>query len=125
MKESTPVIKTTAKFAAVATLAAAALALSACGGQPASGGSSDGGSTGGAGGSVTTDGSSTVAPLTEAAADLFRDDDPSVNVHVATSGTGGGFTAFCADATDIPNASRSEERRVGKEGVGTCRIRES
>lgn len=94
--------KNTAKFAAVATLAAAALALSACGGQPAAGNSTEGG----LGGSVTTDGSSTVAPLTEAAADLFREEDPSVNVSVATSGTGGGFKAFCADETDISNASR-------------------
>ncbi len=105
-KESAPVNKTTAKLAAVATLAAAALALSACGGQSA--GSTGGGeaSGGGAGGSVTTDGSSTVAPLTEAAADLFREEDSSVNVSVATSGTGGGFKAFCADETDISNASR-------------------
>lgn len=105
MKESAPVTKTTAKFAAVATLAAAALALSACGGQSAAGGSAESGDAG-AGGSVTTDGSSTVAPLTEAAADLFREQDASVNVSVATSGTGGGFKAFCADETDISNASR-------------------
>ncbi|MCR2816895.1 PstS family phosphate ABC transporter substrate-binding protein [Microbacterium jiangjiandongii] len=97
--------KTTARFAAVATLTAAALALSACGGQSAAGGSAESGDAG-AGGSVTTDGSSTVAPLTEAAADLFREQDASVNVSVATSGTGGGFKAFCADETDISNASR-------------------
>ncbi|MCR2800580.1 PstS family phosphate ABC transporter substrate-binding protein [Microbacterium sp. zg-Y818] len=97
--------KTTAKFAAVATLTAVALALSACGGQPAAGDSADSGDAG-SGGSVTTDGSSTVAPLTEAAADLFREQDASVNVSVATSGTGGGFKAFCADETDISNASR-------------------
>ncbi|WP_100812097.1 PstS family phosphate ABC transporter substrate-binding protein [Microbacterium sp. BR1] len=94
---------TTAKFAAIATLAAAALALSACGGQT-SGGSTD--EDGGLSGSVTTDGSSTVAPLTEAAADLYREEEPNVNVSVATSGTGGGFKAFCAGETDISNASR-------------------
>lgn len=99
--------KITAKSAAAATVLLAALALSACGGQsntanPA--GSGD--ASGGAGGSVTTDGSSTVAPLTEAAADLFREEDSSVNVSVATSGTGGGFKAFCAGETDISNASR-------------------
>ncbi|MCR2824693.1 PstS family phosphate ABC transporter substrate-binding protein [Microbacterium sp. zg.Y909] len=97
--------KTTAKFAAVATLTAVALALSACGGQSAAGDSAESGDAG-SGGSVTTDGSSTVAPLTEAAADLFREQDASVNVSVATSGTGGGFKAFCADETDISNASR-------------------
>ena len=93
----------TAKFAAAATLAAAALVLSGCGGQT-SGGSTD--EDGGLSGAVTTDGSSTVAPLTEAAADLFREEEPNVNVSVATSGTGGGFKAFCAGETDISNASR-------------------
>ncbi len=58
-------------------------------------------------GSVNTDGSSTVAPLTEAAADLFRDAEAGVNVSVATSGTGGGFKVFCAGETDISNASRA------------------
>jgi phosphate binding protein len=88
-----------------ATIAVAALVLTACGGQPATG---DGGSTDGAGisGSVVADGSSTVAPLTEAAADFFRDEAPEVNVTVATSGTGGGFAKFCADETDISDASR-------------------
>ena len=57
-------------------------------------------------GSVTADGSSTVAPLAEAAADLFRDVEPGINVTVATSGTGGGFKAFCAGETDISDASR-------------------
>nr|WP_246286225.1 PstS family phosphate ABC transporter substrate-binding protein [Microbacterium pseudoresistens] len=84
-----------------------ALTLSACGGQPAEGDSGgSGGSASGLSGSVTTDGSSTVAPLTEAAADLFGDEESGVNVSVATSGTGGGFKSFCADETDISNASR-------------------
>ncbi len=100
--------KTTAKiFASTALVVIGALALSACGGQPAGGDSSGSGdSASGMSGSVTTDGSSTVAPLTEAAADLFGDEEPGVNVSVATSGTGGGFKSFCADETDISNASR-------------------
>ena len=57
-------------------------------------------------GAVVIDGSSTVAPLTEAAADLYRDVEAGVNVTVATSGTGGGFEKFCAGETDISNASR-------------------
>jgi phosphate transport system substrate-binding protein len=57
-------------------------------------------------GTVTIDGSSTVAPLMEAAADLFGAAEPSVNVTVGTSGTGGGFQKFCAGETDISNASR-------------------
>ena len=83
-----------------ATFAVAALLLSACGGQP-TGGTGDGLS-----GPVVADGSSTVAPLAEAAADQFRDVEAGVNVTVATAGTGGGFKAFCAGETDISNASR-------------------
>ncbi|GAA1954606.1 PstS family phosphate ABC transporter substrate-binding protein [Microbacterium aquimaris] len=96
-------MKKTTASAALATLTMAALSLSACGGQETGTTTS---ADGGLSGSVTTDGSSTVAPLTEAAADLYRDEEPSVNVSVATSGTGGGFKAFCADETDISNASR-------------------
>jgi len=86
--------------ALTATFAAAALFLSACSGTP----EAETGS--GLSGAVVSDGSSTVAPLAEAAADLFRDVESGVNVTVATSGTGGGFKAFCADETDISNASR-------------------
>jgi len=57
-------------------------------------------------GTVTIDGSSTVAPLMEAAADLYGAEAPEVNVTVGTSGTGGGFEKFCAGETDISNASR-------------------
>jgi phosphate transport system substrate-binding protein len=99
-----------------ATLAAAALVLTACGGQDASAGAS-GSEDGGLTGTVTADGSSTVAPLTEAAADLFRDIEPDINVTVATSGTGGGFQKFCAGETDISDASRpikDEEAEVCK-----------
>jgi phosphate binding protein len=85
-----------------ATFAVAALLLSACGGQPTGGGNAGDGLSG----AVVADGSSTVAPLAEAAADQFRDVEAGVNVTVATSGTGGGFKAFCAGETDISNASR-------------------
>ena len=87
-----------------ATVAAAALLLTACGGQPAGGSdvSTDGAGTSGA---VVADGSSTVAPLTEAAA-TGSGTRPGVNVTVATSGTGGGFNKFCAGETDISDASR-------------------
>ncbi|MFM9877682.1 MAG: substrate-binding domain-containing protein, partial [Rhodoglobus sp.] len=91
------------RYGSVAAAAiAATFVLSACGGQPS------GTSTEGAGlsGAVSADGSSTVAPLAEAAADQFRSVEAGVNVTIATSGTGGGFKAFCADETDISNASR-------------------
>ena len=87
-----------------ASVLAAALLLTACGGQSPGSTSSD--SADGLSGSVAIDGSSTVAPLSEAAADMFRDIEPGVNVTVATSGTGGGFKSFCAGETDISDASR-------------------
>ncbi len=90
------------RFGSIAAIAVAAtFVLSACGGQPTDSGSGDGLS-----GAVTADGSSTVAPLAEAAADQFRSVEAGVNVTVATSGTGGGFKAFCAGETDISDASR-------------------
>lgn len=92
----------TIKFAGFAAVAATtALVLSACGGQSAE---PSGDALSGA---VVIDGSSTVAPLTEAAADLYREVEAGVNVTVATSGTGGGFEKFCAGETDLSNASRA------------------
>ncbi len=65
-------------------------------------------------GSIETDGSSTVGPLTTAAAERFREVQPDVNVTVGISGTGGGFERFCNGETDISNASRpiSEDEEV-------------
>jgi phosphate transport system substrate-binding protein len=97
---------TTAKFASAAVVLVAALALSACGGQ-SSGGETGNGENGSAlSGTVASDGSSTVSPLTEAAATEFAGIEPDVQVTVATSGTGGGFKTFCAGETDLSNASR-------------------
>ena len=70
----------------------------------------DGGSTAsGLSGTIRVDGSSTVAPLTEAIAEGFQEDNPDVKVTVGTSGTGGGFEKFCAGETDISDASRPIE----------------
>ncbi|HEU5470643.1 MAG TPA: PstS family phosphate ABC transporter substrate-binding protein [Actinophytocola sp.] len=102
-----------------AVVAAAALTLAACGGDN---NDSGGGSAGGGGeqvsGAVVIDGSSTVEPLSSAAAELFQSENSGVNVTVATSGTGGGFTKFCAGETDISNASRpiSEKEKTACAG---------
>ena len=64
-------------------------------------------------GSVSSDGSSTVFPLTQAVAEEFQSVAPDVQVSVDTSGTGGGMERFCAGEIDIANASReidAEER---------------
>tara|TARA_R110002049_G_scaffold309268_1_gene519619 strand:- start:160356 stop:161498 length:1143 start_codon:yes stop_codon:yes gene_type:complete len=57
-------------------------------------------------GKVDIDGSSTVYPISEAAAASFTKKFPNVNVNVGVSGTGGGFKRFTTGATDISDASR-------------------
>jgi phosphate transport system substrate-binding protein len=92
--------------ASAAFVMVGALALSACGGQEASSGS-DGSASGAAlSGSIASDGSSTVGPLTSSAAELFMTENTGVNITVGTSGTGGGFKKFCEGQTQISNASR-------------------
>lgn len=58
-------------------------------------------------GTVRIDGSSTVGPLSEVAAELFMNENPGVRVTVAISGTSGGFQKFCLGETDGNNASRA------------------
>ena len=87
----------------ISIIAVAALAV----GITACGGSSDSGSgTGTSSGSVTVDGSSTVFPFAQAAAEAFQSANPNAKVTVGESGTGGGFEKFCAGETDISDASR-------------------
>ena len=59
-------------------------------------------------------------PLTEAAAELFQEEQPDVQVTVGTSGTGGGFEKFCNGETDISNASRpiKDEEKAACEANG-------
>jgi len=78
--------------------------FAACGEDSGSDDSSDSGSD--LSGEILVDGSSTVAPLTTAAEELFVADNPDVQIPVGTSGTGGGFLKFCAGETDMSNASR-------------------
>ena len=94
--------------ALVAVMASAALLLTACGGADAGNESTSTGSESGGSlsGEIQIDGSSTVAPLSEAAAELFQEENSDVKVVVGTSGTGGGFEKFCAGETDISDASR-------------------
>jgi phosphate transport system substrate-binding protein len=101
---------------------AGALALSACGGQQAESGSGSTGADGAAAlsGSIASDGSSTVGPLTSAAAELFMTDNTGVQITVGTSGTGGGFKKFCAGQTQLSNASRpiKDEEKAACEAAG-------
>jgi phosphate transport system substrate-binding protein len=97
----------------LAALLTASLALGACGG----GGDADGDRLTG---EVIIDGSSTVFPVAEAVAEEFQIANPGVRVSVGVSGTGGGFSRFCAGETDITNASRhiSEDERARCEANG-------
>ncbi|MDQ3704450.1 MAG: PstS family phosphate ABC transporter substrate-binding protein [Chloroflexota bacterium] len=57
-------------------------------------------------GQILIDGSSTVYPITSAAAEEFNQYASNVRIPVGVSGTGGGFKKFCAGETDIQDASR-------------------
>ena len=64
------------------------------------------GGGGGGAGQITIEGSSTVLPITQAAAEGFNQQNPDVQITVGGSGTGDGFEAFCNGDTQISNASR-------------------
>lgn len=68
---------------------------------------------------VKVDGSSTVFPLTEKAAELFQKENPNIRVTVGVSGTGAGFRKFCNGETDISNASRP----ILKREMEACRAK--
>ena len=91
---------------AIAVSGCLAFGVSACGGGDE--GNADGGGGGGEqlSGSISIDGSSTVFPFAQAAAELFNEEQPDVRITVGQSGTGGGFEKFCAGETDISTASR-------------------
>jgi phosphate transport system substrate-binding protein len=112
-------VKSSRWLAVVASAAALAVGVAACGS------SDDESSASGSGdlsGSIRIDGSSTVAPLTEAIAEEFQAENPGVKVTVGTAGTGGGFEKFCAGETDISDASREiepeEVANCKKNGIG-------
>jgi phosphate transport system substrate-binding protein len=112
---------TTSKWlAAIGAAAILALGVAACGSNDDGSATASGG--GDLSGSIRIDGSSTVAPLTEAMAEQFMAENPDVRVTVGTSGTGGGFEKFCAGETDISDASRAiepeEEDACKQGGVG-------
>jgi phosphate transport system substrate-binding protein len=79
------------------------------------------GSDSGLSGQVEADGSSTVGPLTTAAAERFQRENQGVRITVGVSGTGGGFERFCRGETDLSNASRpiedDEKQLCEKNGI--------
>jgi phosphate transport system substrate-binding protein len=108
-------MRNTRWMAAFAVACALALGVAACGGDDEEGSASASGSSEeGLSGTIAIDGSSTVFPFAEAAAELFNEENPDVRITVGQSGTGGGFEKFCAGETDISTASRpiDEEEEV-------------
>ena len=71
---------------------------------------------GGDSGQIAIEGSSTVLPITQAAAEGFNQQNPEVRITVGGAGTGDGFEAFCSGETQISDASRPIE----KEEAQTC-----
>ncbi len=122
----------------VAALSAAALLLAACGGEdetedaapaPAPAATEDAEEEAPAlSGSIEIDGSSTVAPLTDAIAEEYAAIQPDVIVNLSVSGTGGGFERFCGTGdTQFSNASRpikqSEAELCASNGIEFTEIR--
>ncbi len=111
--------RSTLRLGVLPAAIALTLGLAACGGgnEAEAGGDATGG---GVSGEVIADGSSTVGPLTEAAAELFREENSGVNITVQTSGTGGGFEKFCQGQTDLSNASRpiKDEEKAACDSAG-------
>ena len=95
------------------------LLLAGCGGD-------DGPADGKLGGTVAIAGSSTVFPISEAAAEEFIKLHSGVRVNVASTGTGAGFRAICAGETEIADASRpvkqSELDTCAEEGIELIEI---
>ncbi len=96
-----------------------ALGIAACGGDDDDDDSGSSGSSESVSGTIRMDGSSTVQPFAQAAAELFAEENPDVEITVGAAGTGGGFEKFCAGETDISDASRpieAEEKKLCKDG---------
>jgi phosphate transport system substrate-binding protein len=69
---------------------------------------------------IKIDGSSTVFPIAEVAAEEFQKSKAgAIKVTVGVSGTGGGFKKFCSGQTDIANASRP----ISTKEIDACRAK--
>jgi phosphate transport system substrate-binding protein len=85
-------------------LLALSLILAGCGGNASGQQNVSGGEP--VSGEIRIEGSSTVQPITQAAAELFRQENPDARISVGGSGTSDGFEAFCQGETQISDASR-------------------
>jgi phosphate transport system substrate-binding protein len=114
-------IRASVRVGRIAFLALLVCLVAGCGSSRAGAGSAPSSAQGGAAqveppknqaqlatlrGDILVDGSSTVYPISQAAAEEFRKLAPSVRTSVGIAGTGGGFKKFCVGETDISDASR-------------------
>jgi phosphate transport system substrate-binding protein len=109
----------TRKIISLAVSAVLAAGVAACGGDDEGTATASSEGDGAISGSISIDGSSTVYPFVQVAAEFFNEEYPDVRISVGQAGTGGGFEAFCAGETDIANASRAieaEEEQLCKKG---------
>jgi len=95
------------KWLALAATGVMALGATACGEDDKDTGGGGGG--GDLKGSIRIDGSSTVQPFAEAAAELFNEENAGVRITVGGAGTGDGFEKFCRGETQISDGSRAIE----------------
>jgi phosphate transport system substrate-binding protein len=102
-------------FVVAGLIVALSLVLAGCGAS----GQQNGGGGEAVTGEIRIEGSSTVYPITQAAAELFREENPDARIEVGGAGTSDGFEAFCQGDTQISDASRpidaAEEVPVCKE----------
>jgi phosphate transport system substrate-binding protein len=108
--------------AALAGCGALAFGVAACGDDNKDSSSTGGTSSAAAdtqnlSGTIRVDGSSTVQPIAEAAAELFNGEAPNVKITVGGAGTGDGFKRFCRGEITIADASRAIEA----EELATCK----
>ncbi len=97
---------------AVVSAGALALGVAACGEST----EPTGGSGEAVSGDITIEGSSTVFPFAQAAAEAFQGENGEVNITVGDAGSTAGFEALCAGETDIADASS----QIDEETVKTC-----
>jgi len=99
-------------IAVLAGCCALSIGVAACGSDD----NTDSGSSGGGSapkdlsGSIRIDGSSTVQPIAEAAAEGFNAESPNVKISVGGIGSSDGFKRFCRGELQIADASRAIEK---------------
>jgi phosphate transport system substrate-binding protein len=108
------------RLAWLSIILAVGMLAAACGDDDDDGGGSETGSggetSGDVSGEINVSGSSTVQPITTAAAEAFMGENADTSITVDGPGTGDGFELFCNGETDISDASRAIE----EDEIATC-----